>query len=225
MTVAPWKPDRRLSVGFVDHEGKSWSCFLVTSPAHGGRWQGHFSFRPADAQTEDDEVCTTEMFQEDREYEVQARARALGRPMLSALLASALHVRSRERGDEPELRRWVRDHLTADARRLAGDRPDDAPLDLDDLRSLYASYRLDQVVHLIALLRADDFERAVERILEGQAVDFSTRDRLQLALLVVERIEALLPLPPFEVWAEDFLANRDQYRAYAHTLHREGRLP
>ncbi len=44
-------------------------------------------------------------------------------------------------------------------------------------------------------------------------------------MMVVERIEGLLSLPPFEVWAEDYLANREEYALYAHTLHREGRLP
>lgn len=219
--------DRRLSVGFLEHEGARWACFLVTSEDRGGRCQGHFSFRPPDGQTEADEVRTTDIFVEDGEAEVHARARAMGRPMLAALLASALHVRIREQGDAPELRRWMREHVSADARRLAGEGngAPDGLLDVDALRSLYASYRLDQVVHLIALLRAEDFERAVGRILEGQAVDFSVRDRMQLAMLVVQRIESLLPLPPFEIWAEDFLANRDCYRLYAHTLHREGRLP
>ena len=115
--------------------------------------------------------------------------------------------------------------MTADARRLAQEGESPEATDPARLRSLYASYRLDQVVHLIALVRSEDFEAAVERILEGRRVDFDTDDQLQLAMLVVERIEALLPLPPFEVWVEDFLANRDRYRAYAHTLHREGRLP
>ena len=85
--------------------------------------------------------------------------------------------------------------------------------------------RLDQVCHFIALLRPDDFESAVDRILEGQPVDFGAKDRLQLAMMVVEYIEALIPMPPFEVWTVDFLANREEYLLYAHTLHREGRLP
>jgi hypothetical protein len=97
--------------------------------------------------------------------------------------------------------------------------------DLARLRSLYASYRLDQVVHLIALLKPEDFDATVARILSGRRVDFESDDQLQLAMLVVERLEGLLPLPPFEVWVEDFLAHRDRYQAYAHTLHREGRLP
>ena len=65
----------------------------------------------------------------------------------------------------------------------------------------------------------------MDRILEGQPVDFGAKDRLQLAMMVVEYIEALIPMPPFEVWTVDFLANREEYLLYAHTLHREGRLP
>jgi len=38
-------------------------------------------------------------------------------------------------------------------------------------------------------------------------------------------VERHLPLPPFDVWARDFLANPEAYRLYTHTLHREGRLP
>ena len=90
---------------------------------------------------------------------------------------------------------------------------------------MYASYRLDQVAHLIALVRSEDFERAVERIVELETIDFGSRDQLQLAMLVVQKIESLLPLPPFEAWVEDFLAHRDTYQLYTHTLHREGRLP
>jgi hypothetical protein len=44
-------------------------------------------------------------------------------------------------------------------------------------------------------------------------------------MMVVEHIENLLPLPPFETWVEDFLENQREYILYSHTLHREGRLP
>jgi hypothetical protein len=44
-------------------------------------------------------------------------------------------------------------------------------------------------------------------------------------MMVVEFIEKRLPLPPFEVWAEDYLAHTEEYRQYAHTLHRTGLLP
>ncbi len=56
-------------------------------------------------------------------------------------------------------------------------------------------------------------------------MDFGAKDRLQLGMLVIEYIEARIPMPPFEVWVEDFLANRDEYMIYSHTLHRERRLP
>jgi len=97
--------------------------------------------------------------------------------------------------------------------------------EMTELRSLYASYRLAQVCHFIALLKPDDFESAVDRILEGQPVDFEAKDRLQLAMMVVEYIETRIPMPLFEVWTGDFLAHREEYLLYAHTLHREGRLP
>lgn len=219
--------ERRRSVCFLEHEGRSWACFLVTSPAPGGGWQGHFAFRPADAESETDEVRTSEILREADEAEVQARARSLGRPLLKGLLDSAAHVRAREQGERPELRRWFRDKLAADARRMEEERGDgegELP-EMEGLRSMYASYRLDQVAHLIALVRSDDFERAVERIVEQGTIDFGSRDQLQLAMLVVQKIESLLPLPPFEVWLDDFLAHRDAYQLYTHTLHREGRLP
>jgi hypothetical protein len=44
-------------------------------------------------------------------------------------------------------------------------------------------------------------------------------------MMVVEFIDLHLPLPTFEVWAEDFLAHQEDYALYSHTLHREGRLP
>ena len=218
------RPERRRSVGFIERSGRSWACYVVSAPSK-GRWKGHLVFRPSDADSEADDVVTADIFLEASEEEILERTHVLGRPLLRALLDSALEVRERQSAVRPELRRWFRERVTADAQRLAeeGERPD--ATDGARLRSLYASYRLDQVVHLIQLVRAEDFEQVVERILEGRRVDFDADDQLQLAMLVVERIEALLPLPPYEVWVEDYLANQDRYRAYAHTLHREGRLP
>ena len=82
-----------------------------------------------------------------------------------------------------------------------------------------------ELVHLLALVPSEDFDRVVERILEGSRVNLASNDRFQLAMLVVDRLDGLLPLPPFEVWVEDFLAHRERYRLYAETLHRAGRLP
>ena len=72
---------------------------------------------------------------------------------------------------------------------------------------------------------ADDFGRAVDRILERERIDFRTKDRVQFARIVIDYIESLLPLPDFKSWAQDFLAHPESYRLYTHTLHREGRLP
>jgi hypothetical protein len=65
----------------------------------------------------------------------------------------------------------------------------------------------------------------VERVLEGREIDFRASDRHQLAMLVVQELERHLPLPPFEVWAEDYLSRPSVYRRYSHELHREPALP
>lgn len=223
--VPPHRIKRR-SVAFLQRADRSWSCFLVTYPDGDGHWRGHFAFRPSDG-ADDDEIRTADIFIETGDGEVHRKARQLGRPLLAALLDSALHVRSRRDDASPFLRRWFRDllaeHSTSPSQ--ADGEPAGAEPALDELRSLYASYRLDQVAHFIALVDPEHFDAAVTSILDGLGVDFSARDRLQLAMLVVAHIEDRLPLPPFEVWVRDFLAHRDRYRAYAHALHREGRLP
>jgi hypothetical protein len=117
--------------------------------------------------------------------------------------------------------------LVGNAKELAGGWDDGKAASVRDgsLRSLYASYRLDQVAHFISLVEPDHFVEAVDRILEGKKVDFRTSDRIQWAMMVVEFVEQRIPLPPYEVWVEDFLGYPETYRLYAHTLHREGRLP
>jgi hypothetical protein len=220
---------RRRSVGFLDHEGENWACFLVTFLDEGRRWQGYFSFRPRDGGLEEDEVRTADIFSESTESEIDRKARSLGRPLLKGLLASSLHTRDQSLESSPRLRRWFRQMLARNSQELAGDWADEdgrgREIELGQLRSLYASYRLDQVCHFIALVEAGDFQEAVDRILEGKAFDFGAKDLLQFSMMVVEFIENHLPLPPFEVWAEDFLAHRSSYALYAHTLHRAGRLP
>jgi hypothetical protein len=218
---------RRRSLGFLEYEGESWACFLVTSQGQGMRWQGYFSFRPKDGGLEEDEVRTADIFRERTEAEIDRKARGLGRPLLKGLLASSLHTRDQAEESPPKLRRWFRRMLAQDSQELAGGWSEDGSgtLELSQLRSLYASYRLDQVCHFIALVRPEDFEEAVDRILEGRPFDFGAKDQLQFSMMVVEFIENHLPLPPFEAWAEDFLAHRGAYALYAHTLHRAGRLP
>jgi len=243
---------RRRSVGFLDREGETWACFLVTFRDRERRWHGYFSFRPSDGLPEDEEIRTADIFLENSEGEIDRKARELGRPLLSGLLASALHTRDPRNEGSPALRRWFRRLLAEHSREIAGSW-DSPPFEEDDrlgagrrrrhggeeagtedesredeigrLRSLYESYRIDQVAHFIALLRPRDFEEAVDGILEGISVDFGARDRHQFARIVVDFIEDRLPLPPFEIWAEDYLSHVDVYRLYAHTLHREGRLP
>lgn len=220
---------RRRSVGFLEQNGESWACFLATFRDQKGRWHGYFSFRPKDGELDEEEVRTADIFLETSEEEIDRKARGLGRPLLSGLLASALHTRERTDEGSPRLRRWFRRMLAENSRELVdawpGEEKDEGEIGLSQLRSLYASYRLDQVCHFIALVQPEDFQDAVDRILEGKSFDFGAKDLLQFSMMVVEFIETHLPLPPFECWAEDYLAHRDAYALYAHTLHRAGRLP
>ncbi|MFC1661373.1 hypothetical protein ACFL3S_07990 [Gemmatimonadota bacterium] len=220
---------RRRSVGFLEREGETWACFLVTYRGEKRTWHGYFSFRPKDGGLKEDEIRTADIFLERSESEIDQKARGLGRPLLSGLLSSALHSQEKAEGASPLLRKWFRDILAENSQELAGEWPDEdgtsEETDIAKLHSLYASYRLDQVCHLIALVHPGHFEEAVGRILKGKPIDFGAKDRLQLAMMVVEFIESHLPLPPFELWVEDFLRNRMDYALYAHTLHREGRLP
>jgi hypothetical protein len=216
-------------MGFLERDQVSWSCFLVTYPTEEGRWRGYFSFRPQDAGTDEQEIRTADIFLEESEGLIDRKARGLGRPLLSGLLASALHTRERSGGDPPALRRWFRSLLQSNSRELSGEWEEDGgsagERSLAELRSMYASYRIDQVTHLICLIRPEDFQEAVGRILAGEVFDFGARDQLQFAMMVVEFIEQRLPLPPFEIWVRDYLEHPEAYRAYTHTLHRTGRLP
>lgn len=217
---------RRRSFCFLEREGERWTVFLVTHPGRDGDWRGHFSFRPADAEPDARDIRTADLFLESSEAEVDARARSLGRPLLQALLESTLHTEERRRNFSPNAQHWFRDLLAEHSAELAPDvAPEQEKPSLAHLRSLYDSYRIDQVAHLIALTRAEDFRQLVEQLLDGREIDFRTRDRLQLAMLVVQELEQYLPLPPFEVWAEDYVEHREEYHRYSHLLHREGKLP
>jgi hypothetical protein len=226
---------RRRSLGFLEWEEETWSCFLVTFVGQDGRWHGHLAFRPSDGDGESDEVRTADIFIEATEAEIDHKARGLGRPLVRGLLSSAMHTwQGDEARQSPKTRRWFKKLLLENAKELSdsaeehlGEQLVDAEGNFDTLglRSLYQSYRLDQVCHFITLVEPKCFEAAVDSILEGRRVDFGVKDRLQLGMIVIEYIEARLPLPPFEVWAEDFLAHREEYVRYTHTLHRERRLP
>ena len=221
--------ERRRSVAFLETQGDTWACFLVTFPGDAGSWHGYFSFRPSHGEAAEDEVRTTDIFIEDSEDEIHEKARSLGRPLLAGLLESALYTADGN-GGASRLRGRFRSLLVQNSVDIAGDwsgeeAPSQHDPEVESLRSLYASYRLDQVAHFICLVDQGAFEHAVDQILDGESVDFLAKDRMQYAMMVVDHIERLLPLPDFATWAEDFLAKPETYRLYTHTLHREGRLP
>lgn len=214
------------SFTFLERSGERWTVFLVTFPDADGLWRGYFTFRSASGGPDSPEIRTANLFVESSEPEIDVRARGLGRPLVLALLESALDTVERRRSESPDTQRWFREMLTAYAAdRLPdlGELPED--LSLSHLRSLYDSYRVDQVAHLIALMKPEDFRELVDAVLDGRSIDFRARDRLQLSMLVVQEIERRLPLPPFETWLEDFLTHREEYQVYSYALHREGRLP
>ena len=222
--------ERRRSVAFLQKEGESWACFLVTFVTQTGEWRGYFSFRPAYSELSEDEIRTADIFIESSEAEIHEKARGLGKPLLVGLLDSVLKARSPSGLIGQQLRGQFRKLLQENSQDIAGDWTADETvppnnMELDRLRSLYSSYRLDQVSHFISLITPDNFESTVDEILAGESIDFLSKDRVQFAMMVVDHIERLLPLPDFQSWAKDFLAHPEAYRLYTHTLHREGRLP
>lgn len=215
---------RRRSVGFVERHGGEWACFLVTFQDREHRWHGYFSFRPPDAA--EDEVRTADIFREDSESEIERKARGLGRPLLSGLLASALHARH-QRGDTPEcVHRWFLELLEENSRELSRGLDDGVRAEertLSELRSLYTAYRLDQVIHLVELMGPEAFLGAAHRFLQDEGFGSQGRERIQRAMKVVEELEGLLALPPFEVWVEDYLVHAAEYHRYSSELHRPER--
>lgn len=216
---------RRRSFGFLERGGERWSVFLATYAGSDDQWRGYFTFRTGAPGLEGAEIRTADVFVEASESEVDARARGLGRPLLVSLLESALHTYERHRGASPDVSRWLRRLLASRSEALVKPAGDADEPTLAHLRSVYDSYRIDQVSHLIALIGPVSFRSLVEEVLDGREIDFRASDRLQLAMLVVQELERHLPLPPFEVWAEDYLAHADEYHRYSHTLHREQTLP
>jgi hypothetical protein len=219
----PLHRGRCRSFCFLERESERWTVFLETFLDDDARWRGRFTFRSADGRWTDADIATADLFVEDSEAEVDLRARGLGRPLVRALLDSSIHTWERKRGATAEVGRSLHGVLSKHAASLAPDVELAATeLSVAHLRSMYESYRIDQVVHLITLTEPADFAALVERLLDGREIDFRARDRLQLAMLVVQELERFLPLPPFELWAEDFLAHRPTYEEYAYLLHRGG---
>ena len=222
----PLHRGRCRSFCFLEREGERWTVFLETFLDDEGRWRGRFSFRAAEGGYSDADIATADLFVEDTEGEVDMRARGLGRPLVRALLDSSIHTFERRRGATAEVGRSLRGVLARHSAAITSEVGlATTELTVAHLRSMYESYRIDQVVHLISLTEPADFSALVARLLEGRQIDFRTRDRLQLAMLVVQELERYLPLPPFEVWVEDFLGNRPLYHEYAFQLHRGGELP
>lgn len=170
------------------------------------------------------EIRTADLFVENSEAAIDARARGLGRPLLEALLQSALHTQQSRRGMSSDYVSWFRELLQKNAAHTHGVRGGDTERSMQRMKALYDSYRTDQVSHLIALIEPDAFKNYVEKLLDGREIDFRARDRFQLAMIVVQELERILPLPPFEVWVEDYLANRGEYHRYTDALH-SGELP
>ena len=209
---------------FLERSGQRWTAFLITYLREDdGFWRGYFTFRSAIEGSGLSEVRTADLFVESMEEEVDARARNLGRPIVAALLDSAIGTHERRQGFSPKLHGWFRELLSerTGGRRFAGH---EHPT-LAELQSLYQSYRLDQVAHLIALIEPDDFRELVDILLHGRRIDFRERDKLQLAMTVVQDLEKRLPLPPFEVWAADYVARPEEYQLYTTELHAGGPLP
>ncbi|HSH45661.1 MAG TPA: hypothetical protein VK966_07380 [Longimicrobiales bacterium] len=216
---------RRRSFSFLEREGERWSVFLATYAGDDGQWRGYFTFRSAAEGLEGVEIGTADLFLESSEAEVDARARGLGRPLVASLLESALHTHERRYGASPDVRRWFRSLLASRSEALVTPVHGVDDPSLEHLRSLYDSYRIDQVAHLISLIDPTDFRSLVDRLLDGREIDFRASDRLQLAMIVVEELERCLPLPPFERWVEDYMAHTEVYQRYSYELHRGQRTP
>jgi hypothetical protein len=215
---------RRRSFCFMERNGERWTAFLITYRHSDSQWRGYFMFRSAHETHGTVEVRTADLFLEHDEAAVDQRARGLGKPLLQALLDSSLSTQERRQGASPHLHRWFRQELARSASQREGAWQRREP-SLDELRSLYDSYRLDQVAHLIALIHPADFRELVEILLAGRRIDFRESDRFQMAMSVVQDLERRLPLPPFEVWVVDYLQHPAEYRRYAFDLHRGDELP
>lgn len=193
---------RLRSVGLIESDGLPWACYLMTYRVAAHRWKGRFSFRLRDGDAASEEVRTAEIFVEPSAEAIEARVQQMGRPLLAGLLDSALETRRNQVRENPVLQAALSKTVCEHADKVES---------ASALRSRYDTYCLDQIAHLVSLIPADDFRAAVENLLDGQRFEFGAEDQLQFALLVVKRLESLLPLPPLELWAEDYRANPAAY--------------
>src|SRR5687768_15148465 len=107
---------------FLEHNGEPWTAFLVTYNESDGYWRGHFMFRSALRPPDAGEIRTADLFVEASEEAVDARARSLGRPLLEALLQSALHTQQARKALSSDYAQWFRDLLGRHAEHLSSDR-------------------------------------------------------------------------------------------------------
>lgn len=221
--LSEWAPRHTRSMGFLDSEEMRWACYLVTCQTAAHRWVGHLTFR--EDGTGGREVRTAELFIEATERAIETRARQLGRPLLRGLLASAQTLTEGcpvgDEGSRAEgpAAAWVGRALGARRRRGS---ETSAPSGSEAgalLADAYEAYKVDQVTHLVSMLGEEVLEDVVQTLLEGEAFTFGARDELQFALLVVQKLEALLPLPPLDQWQRDRDAHPATYARYHHDLH------
>lgn len=206
----------------VERRSERWTVFLVTYPADRGGWRGYLSFRPGGG-TGLDEVRTADLWIEESEDGAEARAGALTPALVASLLESAIQVDLRRRGPATDLRLGLRQLLVRHAASLLPGRvPSASELADPDLRSLYASYRIDQVARFLSLLPESRVRELVERT-ENPRLDLASPAALELAMRVVGELEGLLPLPPYDSWVEDFRRHREEHHRYAAEVRREAR--
>ena len=74
-------------------------------------------------------------------------------------------------------------------------------------------------------MEPEALEQLVDELLRGQRFEFGAKDRLQFAMIVVQRLEALLPLPPLEVFLDDYRRHSLEYDRYRHDLYTADELP
>ena len=221
---------RTRSVGFLELDGARWACYLITYRSSAKTWRGRLAFRTdgaGAAPTDVRSVRTAEIFVEPSESAIDRKARQMGRPLLRALLSSAIEVEAVARQDALDgqgVRGWVQEVFRArssvDSVEVTG-----KGADIANQRSLYETYRISQMAHLVALMEQEALDQLVEEVLRGQRFEFGAKDKLQFAMMVVQRLEALLPLPPLEVFLEDYAQRPLEYDLYQHDLYAGGELP
>ena len=169
---------------------------------------------------------TAEIFIESSESAIDRKARQMGRPLLQALLSSSLEVEEASRQEAlagREVRGWVREALR-DRASDNGVPEGGAVSEVSGQRSRYETYRIAQMAHLVALMGQEALDQLVEEVLQGERFEFGAKDRLQFAMMVVQRLEALLPLPPLEVFLADYARRPLEYDTYHHDLYAGGEL-